>query len=41
MLVAMTYNPTLFLALPIGYFVGDFLFYFGSEQLKGDLDYEC
>lgn len=33
MLVAMTYNPSLFVALITGYFVGDFLFY--SPSLSG------
>lgn len=27
MLVAMTYNPSLFVALMVGYFLGDFLFH--------------
>ena len=27
MLVSMTYNSSLFLALIVGYFIGDFMFY--------------
>lgn len=27
MLIGMTYNPSLFLALVIGYFIGDYLFF--------------
>lgn len=32
MLVAMTYNPTLFLALIVGYFVGDLIFFQPSNS---------
>ncbi len=30
MLVAMTFNPGIFLALVVGYFFGDFIFYHKS-----------
>ncbi|RYG93529.1 copper transporter family protein [archaeon] len=36
MLVAMTYNPSLFLALVVGYFVGSFFFYRHRDLLAQD-----
>lgn len=36
MLVAMTYNPMLFLALLVGFFLGDFLFFHEREHSYED-----
>ncbi|RYY86039.1 copper transporter family protein [archaeon] len=50
MLVAMTYNPSLFLALVVGYFVGSYLFYTSptigtaegsSKQGTGYSEHDC
>ena len=38
MLIAMTYNPSLFLALIIGYCTGDFIFY---SQMRPFNNSEC
>ncbi len=45
MLVAMTYNPSLFVALVVGYFIGDYIFHypavhFGKSGLLGKRDGE-